>query len=130
MTMISPWNRGVLLAGVIALFSAGLTPAHLFGQAATSSITGRVTDASGAAIPNATVTLKNTATSASQTASTDEQGRYALQDLPIGTYNLTLSKTGFQNVARTGLIVTVGAAAVLDFQMTVGQASETVSVNA
>ena len=123
-------NCVVLLVSGVFCFCAAVIPTHLFGQAATASISGRVTDASGAAVPNATVTIKNTATSATQTASTDEQGRYALLDLPIGTYDLTLNKTGFQNVARTGLIVTVGSAPVLDFQLTVGQASETVSVNA
>jgi len=123
-------NDAVLLVGICALALAGLTPAHLLGQAATASISGRVTDASGAVVPNATVTIKNTATAATQTASTDEQGRYTLLDLPIGPYDLTVSKAGFQNSARTGLTLTVGAAPVLDIQMTVGQASETISVNA
>ncbi len=123
-------NRAVLLLSSVFCFCAAVTPTLLFGQAATASISGRVTDASDAAVPGATVTIKNTATSATQTATTDEQGRYALLDLPIGPYDLTVSKTGFQNVARTGLILTVGSAPVLDFQMTVGQASETVSVSA
>ncbi len=111
-------------------FLAAVVPSHLFGQAATASISGRITDASSAAVPNATVTIKNTATSVTQTANTDEQGRYALLDLPIGPYDLTVSKTGFQNLARTGLVLTVGSAPVLDLQMTVGQATETVNVNA
>ena len=127
--MRSRTNPAVLLLVVFCLGFI-LSPGHLFGQAATASITGRVTDASNAAVPGATVSIKNTATSATQTATTDEQGRYALLDLPIGPYDLTVSKTGFQNAARTGLILTVGAAPVLDFQMMVGQASETVSVNA
>ena len=60
----------------------------VFGQVAgTASISGRVTDASSAAVPAATVTIKNTATSATQTATTDEQGRYAVLDLPIGPYD-------------------------------------------
>ena len=78
----------------ISLFAA---IGNLYGQAATASISGRVTDASNAAVPDATVTIKNTATSATRTATTDEQGRYALLDLPIGPYDLTVSKTGFQN---------------------------------
>src|SRR5580698_3422145 len=123
-------NRAVLLVRSVFCFCALLTPTLLFGQGATASISGRVTDASGAAVPGATITIKNTATSATQTASTDEQGRYALLDLPIGPYDLTISKAGFQNLARTGLNLTVGAAPILDFQMTVGQASETVSVSA
>src|ERR1700685_756534 len=86
---------------------------NLYGQAATASISGRVIDASNAAVPGATVTIKNTATSATQTASTDEQGRYALLDLPIGPYELIVSKAGFQNLARNGLVLTVGSAPVL-----------------
>jgi hypothetical protein len=123
-------NREVLSAGIVLYLWAAVTPTLLFGQATTASISGRITDASSAAVPNATVTIRNTATSATQTASTDEQGRYVLLDLPIGPYDLTISKAGFQNLARNGLVLTVGAAPVLDFQMTVGQASETVSVNA
>jgi hypothetical protein len=124
-------NRVVLFLSSVLCFCVLLAPALLYGQVGgTASITGRVTDASNAAVPNATVTIKNTATSATQTATTDEQGRYALLDLPIGPYDLTISKTGFQNSARTGLNLTVGAAPILDFQMTVGQASETVSVSA
>src|SRR5580658_9321503 len=101
-------NRAVLLC-VAFVFWLSFLSSSLFGQTATASISGRVTDASGAAVPNATLTIKNTATSATQTASTDEQGRYALLDLPIGSYDLTISKTGFQNLARTGLILTVGS---------------------
>ena len=102
-----------LLSGVLCFWLA-ILPLNVFGQAATASISGRVTDASGAAVPGATITIKNTATSATQTASTDEQGRYALLDLPIGPYDLTVSKAGFQNAARTGLTLTVGSAPVLD----------------
>jgi hypothetical protein len=96
----------------------------------TASLSGRVTDASNAAVPTATVTIKNTATGASQTVNTDEQGRYTLADLPIGQYELTASKTGFQNAVRSGLTVTVGSVSVIDFQLTVGQATESVSVSA
>ncbi len=121
-------NREVLFLCVLLLLFSAVVPSNVYGQAATASISGRVTDASGAAVPGATVSIKNTATSATQTASTDEQGRYALLDLPIGPYELTISKTGFQNAARTGLTLTVGSAPVLDVQLMVGQASETVSV--
>jgi hypothetical protein len=123
-------NCVVLSPGIIFCLWAAVMPNLLFGQAATAALSGRVTDASNAAVPNATLTIRNTATSATQTATTDEQGRYALLDLPIGLYDLTVSKAGFQNTARTGLTLTVGSAPVLDFQLTVGQASETVSVNA
>jgi hypothetical protein len=123
-------NHAVLFLSSLFFFSTAVTPKLLFGQAATASVSGRVTDTSSAAVPSATVTIKNRDTSATQTVSSDDQGRYALPDLPIGSYDITVSKPGFQNAARTGLQLTVGAAPVLDFQMTVGQASETVSVSA
>src|SRR5580698_9226963 len=124
-------NREVLLFAVVCCLFAAVNPLCLLGQVAgTASLSGRVTDASGAAVPAAAVTIKNSATSATQTVTTDEQGRYAVPDLPIGPYDITASKTGFQNALRSGLTVTVGSSPVIDFQLTVGQATETVSVSA
>jgi hypothetical protein len=123
-------NYAVLLLSGLFCFYTAVNPTFLFGQGATGSVSGRVTDASSAAVPGATVSIKNTATSATQTVNTDDQGRYAVPDLPIGPYDITVSKTGFQNSARNGFAMTVGASPVLDFQLTVGQSSETVSVSA
>src|SRR5580698_1315091 len=123
-------NREVLSAALMLCISSFAGIGNMYGQAATASISGRVTDASNAAVPNAILTVKNTATAATQTATTDEQGRYTLLDLPNGPYDLTVTKPGFQTAARTGLTITVGSAPVLDFQLVVGQATETVSVNA
>ncbi len=123
-------NQAVLFLGSVFCLYTAVTPTFLFGQAATASVSGRVTDASSAAVPGATVSIKNRETSASQTTSTDDQGRYALPDLAIGAYDITVSKTGFQNAARTGFTLAVGAAPVVDFQLTVGQSTETVSVSA
>jgi hypothetical protein len=124
-------NRAVLLVSSVFCLWVLLAPTFLFGQVGgTATISGRVTDASNAAVPGATVTIKNTATSATQTVTTDDQGRYTVSDLPIGPYDITIGKAGFQNAARRGLTLTVGSTPVLDFQMVVGQASETVSVSA
>jgi outer membrane receptor protein involved in Fe transport len=113
----------------LAVFAAAI-PSLLFGQGAIASISGRVTDASGAAVPGALVSVKNTATSATQSVSSDDQGRYAVPDLPIGSYDITATKAGFQKALRSGLTLNVGSAPVIDFQMMVGQATETVSVSA
>jgi outer membrane receptor protein involved in Fe transport len=125
------WNKCVLPC----LAVLGLTATasiHLFGQAAAgaASISGRITDSSGAAIPAATVTVKNTETSATQSTVTDNQGRYTVPDLPIGSYQIEVSKTGFQNSIRSGITLSVGAAPLLDFQLSVGQSSQTVTVSA
>src|ERR1700734_3058536 len=95
-------NRVVLSVAVVFLAAIGST--HLFGQGAgTASISGRVTDASGAAVPSASVVVKNTGTAATQNTVTDDQGRYTVPDLPIGTYDIEASKTGFQNSVRAGV---------------------------
>ena len=110
-------NRVVL--SIAAVFLAAVGSGYLFGQAAgTASISGRITDASGAAIPAASVVVKNTGTSASQTTVTDGQGRYTVPDLPIGSYQIEASKTGFQNSIRSGVTLSVGSAPVIDLQLT------------
>ena len=127
--MTSLKNRAVL--SVAFVFFAVVGSTHLFGQGAgTASISGRVLDASGAAVPSASVVVKNTGTSATQTAVSDDQGRYTVPDLPIGSYQIEVSKPGFQNSVRTGITLSVGSSAVIDFPLSVGQATETVNVSA
>jgi len=87
-------------------------------------------DSSGAAVPSASVVVKNTGTSASQTTITDGQGRYTVPDLSIGSYEIEVSKTGFQNSVRSGITLSVGSAPVVDLQLTVGQSTQTVTVSA
>ena len=123
-------NHVVLVLGIVLCLSSAVSPTKIFGQAAVASMSGRVTDSTGAAVPGAQLALKNTATSATQTVITDEQGRYTVAELPIGPYQLTASKTGFQNLVRSGITLTVGSSPVIDFQLMVGQASESVSVSA
>ncbi len=103
---------------------------RVYGQAGTASVSGRVTDTSGAAIPSASVVVKNTGTSATESTTSDAEGRYAVPELGIGSYEIQVSKTGFQTSVRTGITLSVGAAPVIDVQLMVGQASQTVTVSA
>ncbi len=120
--MTSLKNRAVLFFA--AVFLAALGSIQLFGQAVgTASISGRITDASNAAVPSASVVVKNTGTSASQTTVTDDQGRYTVPDLPVGSYEIQASKAGFQNSVHTGITLSVGSAPVVDLQLTVGQST-------
>jgi Carboxypeptidase regulatory-like domain/TonB dependent receptor len=123
-------NREVLSIALVCCISLFAAIGNLYGQAATASISGRVTDPSGAGIPDAPVTIKNTGTSATQTVNTDNQGRYAVPELGIGVYDVSATKTGFQTSIRSGVTLTVGAALVMDFQLTVGQATQSVEVSA
>ncbi len=120
-------NRAVLLALAGCIFSV-LSVQKVYGQAA--SITGRVSDPSGAAIPDAQLALKNTGTSATLNTTSDGQGRYTMPDLSIGNYDITVTKTGFQTAVRAGITVTVGSAQTIDFQLTIGQTNQSVNVSA
>jgi hypothetical protein len=116
----------VLPSCVLLLAAIG----NLYGQAGSASISGRVTDASGAAVPSASVVVKNTGTSASETTVSDGEGRYTVPALPIGSYELQVSKPGFQTSVSTGITLTVGSTPVIDLQLTVGQATQAVTVSA
>src|SRR5438874_6616594 len=81
----------------------GFAAAPRIHAQATASISGLVTDSSGAAIADAAVQVKNTGTGIVQSVNTDTQGRYHAPDLAIGDYELQAAKTGFQTVVRRGI---------------------------
>jgi hypothetical protein len=95
-----------------------------------ASVLGTVADSSGAVIPNASVQVKNVATGQSRQTPTDAQGRYTIADLPVGSYEAQASAQGFQTEIRRGITLTVGAQTVVDFSLPVGQAQQTVTVDA
>src|SRR6266571_8501312 len=105
-------------AGILASI---LLVSRLSGQGAAATILGTVTDMSGAAIPEAAVQVKNVGTGLTQSTVTDSQGRFNLPDLGIGGYEVQASKPGFSTVIRKGITLTVGAQAVVDFSLPVGQ---------
>ena len=107
---------------------AALSPMAL-AQVTSASLSGTITDSSGASVPDTTVAIKNTETGLSRTVSSDGQGRYTAPDLPIGAYEIQASKTGFQSAVRQGVVLTVGSAPVIDFQLNLGQVGETVNVS-
>ena len=93
---------------------AGVSP--LRAQVA-ASITGIVTDPSGAPVPAATVTTKNLETAAVRTATTDDFGRYLVLSLPVGQYEVRVSKPGFQERHRSSIHLVVGQEAQVHFQL-------------
>jgi hypothetical protein len=102
----------------------------MFGQTDTASISGTVTDASGARITSARVTLTNLATNQSRTTASNESGNYDIPFLPAGTYRLQVEASGFQTAQVERFTLQVGQAARLDVGMKLGEVSETVSVSA
>ena len=115
---------GILL---LSVFAAEMNPL-LAAQATTATISGTVTDSSGAAVPGATVTVKNTGTDISQTTVSDERGRYRLPSLNVGQYEVKAELQGFQTSIRKGIEVTVGREVVVDFALAPGQVTEEVTV--
>src|SRR6266849_6624518 len=100
------------------------------GEIGGASLNGTVTDSSGAAVPSAKVTATNPATGLTRTTATDQSGLYNFQQLPVGTYDLTIEAKGFKVSKRTGVSLTVGAVATVDIPLEIGTAQETVSVTA
>jgi len=97
---------------------------------ATAAISGTVMDSSGAAIGGATVQVKNTGTSLTQTATSDELGRFRFPDLAIGEYEVQASTPGFQTVVHKQITLTVGGNPVVDFRLPVGETQQTITVAA
>src|SRR5438552_3457253 len=117
------WRRSLICLAIFMM--SGVTA---ISQLTTATITGTVTDQSGAAVPGVTVTLKNTEPGISRTAQPIENGKYEALSLPAGTYEISAALTGFRTVVHTGISLTVGQNAVVDFALQVGQVSESVTV--
>ncbi|MSO19092.1 MAG: hypothetical protein EXQ56_01290 [Acidobacteria bacterium] len=118
----SVWS-GLCLLVLMALVGTGIAQAQNVG-----AISGKVTDTSGAVIPGATVELRNLDTGSSRTVTSDGQGNYRAPEVPLGSYQLDASFTGFQKVQRTGVQITLGRDATIDFQLSVGEVQEVVTV--
>ncbi|PYX35720.1 MAG: hypothetical protein DMG75_13070 [Acidobacteria bacterium] len=111
----------VLIYGATAHLPAG-------AQVAGGTISGTVVDSSGRVIPGAQISITNVDTGVSRSAATNEEGLYTAPNLLPGSYDLKFSAPGFKTEVRSGIVLTVGAAAVLDLTMQVGTAIETLQV--
>ena len=117
-------NRILLL-----LVLVGLLPSLACAQIAiTGKITGVVTDASGAAVPNATVTVKSTSLMSARTTNTGADGSYLFDLLPPGAYEVNVTAKGFRTVSETGVVITAGFTATVNAKLQVGEVTQTVQV--
>jgi hypothetical protein len=117
-----------LVLSVTAALLMGALNLRLAAQGTTGTILGTVTDTSAGVVPEANVQVTNTGTGASQTLMSDAQGRYRVPDLPVGDYEVSTQKTGFQSVVHKAITVGPGANVVVDFALPVGQVAQTVTV--
>jgi hypothetical protein len=98
-------SGGYCLAFIILALAL---PQFMFGQLDEGAIVGTVTDAQGAAVANARVSLKNTDTNFELETHTDSSGVYTFQPVRIGHYSVTVTATGFSTATKSGLELHVG----------------------
>ena len=115
-------------AVVVTLATVGASRLH--AQTSLGQIAGNVTDASGASVPGAAVTITNVGTQAVKVVTSDASGFFIQTNLPIGDYSVEITRDGFRGEKRTGLSITADAHLTTDFRLGVGAASETVTVSA
>jgi hypothetical protein len=99
----------------------------VLGQTA-GKILGQINDSSQAAVPDAQILATNVATSLKRTTVSDSKGSYAIADLPIGTYNISVTHTGFSTAQRPNVLITVAQTATVDFVLQPGTVSQVVEV--
>src|SRR5919205_1017582 len=113
-------------ACLLLLLSAS-APA-LRAQVNNASVTGLVTDATGAVVTGASVTLKNKATNVETTGTTDSSGYYTFATVPIGEYTVTVERQGFKRVVVEGVKLEVGQKARVDAALEAGALTRVVNV--
>lgn len=116
--------RGAVAAAFVCSL-CGVTYAQTLGE-----ITGVVQDASGALVPNASVTATNTSTNVARDTLTNSSGLYSFPGLVPGTYNVKVGAAGFETAVKSNVVLQVQQTARVDFTLQLGQAMQTIEVAA
>src|SRR3982751_3767679 len=114
----------------LLLFTIVLVISTCLAQQPTAQITGIITDASGAVIPDARISVANINTGIEAVTQANESGNYVFSNLAVGTYRLSVQKQGFSTVERRDIVLAVGQTARIDFSLAVGSTTETVEIHA
>jgi hypothetical protein len=122
------WAKGLSICLFATFLFVGAAKAQT--QITSGTIQGTVLDANGAAVPGASIELKNIDTNLARTTTTDDDGRFVAPQLPPGRYTLTVTKTGFATLVVEKADLTVGQAMNLPLSMKVSTVSETVTITA
>ncbi len=116
--------------GSVFLLAHLLFPLVAGAQTQTGRIWGTVTDASGAVIPGASITVTNVGTTLAKTAVANDQGRFVITDLMPATYEVSAEITGFKKFVQGGILLHVADSLEIQIRLDVGSISETVNVSA
>ncbi len=117
-----------LLSSAVLLLALGLVPAAAFAQTGAASLTGLVSDQTGAAVPGATVTATNQSTNVDYTAVSNEAGNYTINGLSVGTYVVKSELSRFKTAATKPIQLEANQIARVDFKLELGAVEETVEV--
>jgi hypothetical protein len=120
----------VVLLSLVVMLLVVTAPLVSLAQDATGRIFGTVYDQQGAVIPDAHVTVTNTATQITRAATTEREGTFQILALPIGTYKVTAEHAGFRTVVSPEQKLSINQSLRIDFKMEVGAESQTVDVGA
>ena len=120
--------RGAVLALAVVAFA--FTGQYLSAQSGRASITGVVTDSSGAVVQDVNVTATNAATGVATSAKTNQSGAYSLLQLPAGSYSLRVEKVGFSSQLQENFVLVAEQSAGVNFALRPGQVSERINVEA
>jgi hypothetical protein len=127
--VVQSWSSTSALLLVIAAILLGAQFSPVARAQSGGSIWGSVNDSSGAAIPGATVTIKNTETGETRTLTTDQAGKFDAAALPVGHYEIRATKSGFRANATTGVALVVGQREEVPLTLQVGDVHQTVEVH-
>jgi hypothetical protein len=119
------FRRRIAFTGFITVLLAAISA---FAQT-TASITGTVTDVSGAIVPQAVIGITSVGTGQTRRLVTDDRGQYAALSLAVGQYEIRAESIGFTPVVRSGITLVVGQQAVVDIQLKVGGLQEALTVS-
>lgn len=123
------FGRRVFATSMVLVFAlTGFTAGQAEAQVSGATLTGTVSDSSGAVVPNAQVAITDVATGVTRTVSSGDAGLYTAPNLLPGTYEIRVTAMGFSTQVQKGVKLTVGAQQALDIKMQVGQVSQTVEV--
>jgi hypothetical protein len=117
------------LQSCLVSFSFLLLILSAVAQVQNGQLSGDVTDSSGAAIANATVTVKNKATDLGTTVVSNSQGHFVANQLPIGTYTVTVTAPHFKSATHNDVVLNAGSITRTDFKLEVGAANEVIEVS-
>lgn len=120
---LSHWTG--LILSLLLVFAASAS----FAQYDTGSLVGTIRDSSGAAVPNATVTVTNVATGVASVAQTEHSGDYEVPSLHVGNYTVSVSAPGYAIAEAKNIAVSVGARVRIDLTLKVGSTQTTVEVS-